>query len=346
MDWTSTYAIEYRLFRVDPDTWDDEERIAGLVSATVNTDGTDDVPLLETVTIEMDRDIGSSLEEGYYRLSCVTSQDGYEAFDIATFLLMPTGGTYDYGYLSQSISGYSVLKPADERKLQFGTYAPAGVNGADYCVDMLEEVLDAPVDAEGSFTLSTNIVFDQGTSYLSAVWSVLDSAGWILHIHPDGSVTVMPKPTEPSIVLDKSTMSLVGTSFAEKLDISEVPNAYTAVLGDEAQTAVNDDEDSPTSIPSRGRRIDEVDTSPTLVDGETLYQYAERMLEEKSTVTRQWQYVREYVPDAKPFDQVFADLSDKDFIGTAGILSQTINCTAEGIKVSETAGEAIKYYDD
>ena len=101
--------------------------------------------------------------------------------------------------------------------------------------------------------------------------------------------------------------------------------------------ATNDDPASSVSRAARGRWVDKVDTSPVLVNGESLEMYAERKLVEESTVLRRYSYEREYWPGVTPHSIVRASLPANGVEGDLRVISQSLEC-GKGVKVAETAG--------
>lgn len=347
IDWGGGYSARFKVFRVNEGTWADAYEVKGFTSISIDRDGTDDFPLLETGALTLDLSPEEEgIPSGYYRIAMLASQDGVheERYDLATLLLEGNSGSLVHGVMETEIDGMSVLQPAKDRKISIGDYAPMGCDGAQYAAGLLKQCLTAPVYVNGSFTLDDYIVFDTGWTYLKAAWTVLDAAGWCIRISGNGAVTIMEKPTVPSLTLDSvSGNHILTPDMSRKLDLSRIPNVYTAVSDTNVETAVNDDEDSPTSIIQRGREIDEVDTSPARVNGETLWQYARRRLVEMSTVFKTYNCVREYQPDILPFDLIRASLPDLGFTGDMRVLSQSLKCD-HGVQVSETLGLEIQEY--
>lgn len=339
MDWTRGYSTEWEVTRVDPDTWADSGTVEGVMSVSVARDGTDSVPLLESGTMELDGE--SPFEWSWCRVWATVAQGAPERFAVATLLFERGSERVDHGRPKSKLSGKSVLQPAADEKMPVGGFAPAGGDGAAFAASLLSGCIPAPVEVEGSFTLTDDVVFDVGATVLSAAWAVLNAAGWCMQIEGDGTVGIRAKPTEPSLELDRAHAGLLLPGVDRTLDLSGVPNRYFAVRGSQTEVAVNDDPDLLASRPKRGRWVDVVDTSPTLVDGEPLLSYARRKLAEASTVTREFSYEREYWPGVHPFSLVRASLPAHGVEGDLRVLSQTLEC-GKGVKVSEKAGQEVR----
>ena len=328
-NWLQAYTASWRVVEVNPDTWADGRVIGGVESVSVERSATDSVPLIDSGTMTLSSPIG----ETWCRVQM--AHDG-ERFDIATLLFQSTSSRTDKG-TSYVADGYSVLKPADDMVLTRGTYAPKGVNGAAFAASLLSECVKAPIEVEGSFVLGDHVVFDLGSTYLEAVWAVLDAGGFCIQTDGHGTIHVRELPEEPSLYLDRLHSEIVGVSVDDELNLSAVPNRYYAVDGNDFAMAVNDDPDSPTSYSARGRYVDAIDTSVTKLYGETLSAYASRKLKEASTVTRRRSYTREYWPDVHPLSIVRGALPKAGLSGDMRVQTQSITC-GKGITVHEVAG--------
>lgn len=326
------YSAHWRLFRVNRDTWADIAEVDGLESANiVNTNN----EMVQTGNLTMSGvDV---FEEGYYRLSMAV--DG-QRVDVATLLCHSNSGNTDRGNTRREVIGLSVLEPANAKKLFNGEHAPAGCDGAAFVADMLRSCVHAPVEVDGSFTVETHVVFDNGSTVLQASWMVLEAGNFVLQLRGDGTILIRPKPQTPALVLDQSSMRLLApeTSYRDEADI---PNRYIAIEGAAVATAQNNDTRSSTSVDAVGYLRDEYDQSPVRVDGETLQKYAERKLAEISVVKMQWIYTRDYVPDVLPNDIVRCSLPAAQLEGDMRITQQDIECGA-GIRIKETAETEVR----
>ena len=337
MDFRKPYTARWRVMRVDEGTWQSVSELPGAVSATISRDCTDSVPLLESASVEIDA--AADFEEGYHRIEAICTQDGgTEVVPIATVLLSEGSGKLDRGLRTASLNGLSVLQPAADERFDHGSYAPKGADGALVAARILSSVCKAPVEAIGSFKLSDNIVYDLGASYLEGVWAILNAAGWCIRIAEDGTIRICEKPSAPYDDAPVIAPDIIMPEIGYESGISTVPNVYIAIDGDQRAEAVNADTASPTSTASRGRRIVEVDTSPSKVNGESLQAYARRMLLEKRTVMSvKYSYKREYHPNVVPFDILRAHIPAYDIDCNVRVMSQTVTL-AQGIEIDEKSG--------
>ena len=337
MDFRRPYTARWRVMRVDEDTWQGISELSGAVSATVSRDCTDSVPLLESASIEVDLD--AAFEEGYYRIEAICTQDGgAEVVPIATLLLSEGPGKLNRGIRTASLDGTSVLQPAADERFDHGSYAPKGADGAMVAARILSSVCKAPVETVGRFTLSDNIVYDLGASYLEGVWAILNSAGWCIRISEDGTIRICEKPSRPADDAPVIAPDIIFPEIGTEPSYSSVPNVYIAIDGEQRAEAVNDDPASRTSTVARGRRIVTVDTSPSKVNGESLPAYARRRLAELRTITSvKYSYKREYHPGIVPFDVLLAQIPGYGIDGQFRVMSQTVTL-AQGITIDEKSG--------
>lgn len=342
MDWSAGYSASWRVFRVDRRTWADASVAPNVVSVSVERTCDEDTPLLERGGMTVDAIPGEGFEEGYYRVVMTATQGGESVrVDVATLLCSATNGSVDRGNDALEIQGRSVLYPASRRYLESGSYAPAGIDGVSWCAGLLRAAINAPVETEGSFTLDEHYVFDDGTTVLEAVWKVLGAGGFVMQIAGDGTVRVLPTPSEPALSLDGAHARLLHPGTEYTTDLSEVPNRFIARENGVETVAVNDDPESVTSTVYRGWESDARDDSPTRVNGETLMAYAERMLEEKSTVRDVRTYSREWWPNVLPYSLVRGSLASVGLDGDLRVVSQSLAC-GNGIVVEEESQREVR----
>lgn len=337
MDWTKGYKATWEVLRMNVDAWAPDGKLANVESFSVSRSCTDAVPLIETAAMEVD----DEFEDGWYKLSMIAEQGSVERFDIGVFLFETTGRTHNYGRVTMSAEGYSVLKPADDVLMPYGQYAPRGTNGAEMAASLLRACTPAPIVVDETFTVDTNVVFSIGMSHLAAAWMLLDAGGFCIQIDGDGTIHIMRKPSTPDIELSRFNASMLMPSVTDDQSVTGVPNRYYAIAEGRIVTAINDSPASSVSYRNRGRWVDAVDTSPTPVNGETLEQYAARKLEEAATITKKLSYTREYYPSVRPFSVVRGSMADIGLDGDMMVLSQSLTCD-KGITVQETAGQAVR----
>ena len=342
IDYGLSYQSEWRLYRVDTRTWADGPAMDGLMSASVTNSLDGD--LMQSADIGYETDMDDDFEEGYYRIVMAAFQGGEaERVEVATLHCASTTWTAEMGMRSWKVTGRSVLYPASERRLLVGQYAPAGCDGVEWAVSMLRSSCLAPVGSVGSFTLDVNVVFDTGTSYLEAVWKVLDAGGYTIDIDGRGRITVMPMPSEVSLSLDSTNADLIEDGASGGVDLTKVHNRYYAIEGTTIEEAINDDPDSIVSTVRRGYCSDVVDRSPKRVNGETLAAYARRKLAEDSVVVEPRTYRRDWANGVRPGRIVMGSLRSVGIEGMMRVKTQKVT-VGDGIMVEETAEREVSLW--
>ena len=345
MDFSKSYSSEWKLYRVNMDTWADGNPVRGFLSASIEKtkDG-----MVESGSFEIDADTYDKFEEGYYRLVMYGTQDGRtERFEICTLYCFLVSGTLDKRRDTRSITGKSVLAPIEQLSMPTGSFVAGGSDCAAYIGNALRKSLAAPVVVNGSFTLNEDYVFDVGANVLETVWNLLDAGRWCLQISGDGTVTIAPLSQEPQYTFPIGMESMVFPGIGYETDMSSVPNRFMAMSQDgKFFQAVNDDPSSPVSTVSWGFIVDAggVETSPTLTNGETLQEYCDRNLMELSVQQQSISYSREYIHGLLPNTLVRGTLGIERINGDFRIENQSLEC-GSGIKVSERAIREVKLWE-
>lgn len=210
MDWTQGYTSRWRVDRVDPATWETCGTLYGVEEISVERDGTDEAPLLETASMTLTSAAFDAFEPGWHRIVMDATQGLVgEAVDIATVWLEAGEGEYDKGYRRDKLEGRSVLHQASDYEVGDGQYAPKGADGAEFAASLLRSRIDAPVHVDGSFRLADHVVFDLGASIIAAAWAVLREGGFCLQVDGRGEVHVIPMPTAPALAIDRAGSCIV-----------------------------------------------------------------------------------------------------------------------------------------
>lgn len=346
IDWSRGYSCRWHAYEVRPDTWADGVELTEVESASVERSCDGDAPLIESGDILLTAPVNAGWDERYVRLVMVAEQGGrQERVEVCTLLCSTASGEVNHGIDVLRVTGRSVLWPASVARVSVGSYAPAGADGVAIAARLLQNVLAAPVEAEGSFEISSHVVYSIGETVLSVVWNLLNAGGYGISISGDGIVHIRLVPTEPALLLDQVNMRLIqgDKALSHELDLSEIPNRYIAIEGSEVAEATNNDPESVVSIASRGYRYDEIDTSPVRVGGETLAAYCSRRLEEKSVAYDAREWSREWWPNVVPGDLVRASLTSVGVEGDFRVIKQSLTC-GRGITVEERARRDVRLW--
>lgn len=347
IDWSRGYACEFSLIQIDPRTWTTLNSVNQTERVSINRDGTDEVPLLETASINVD----GNIEDGWYRVMMRATQDDVHTNEpLGTFRMEVSSRSYfGSARITTSMNGYSVLKPCNKMKCHIGEYAPKGGNIGQWAVNMLSRCTPAPVrlGSDERVAMTDFYVFDSGTDILKAVWIALDDVEWCIQIDGEGVIWVLPKPDKPKKIMDIGSYGILQPKFDNTPDRTDTPNVYRInyTSGDKEKEIeiVNSDPNSPISTVSRGYRVEEVESSPSRIEGETYENYGKRQLVNLSSGLDKWNYTREYIPDLRVFDVWDCRRHDVGMVGNARILSQSLTCE-RGVTVSEKVGIEVKDY--
>ena len=333
IDYGKGYSCSWSLMKVDTATWAACDEMRGLLSASVERDADSD--LLESGSARFDSRV--SEDEFYGRLYILMEQSGeVERHPVATFLFSPGPTKDNMGFTDVEYTGRSVLSPAEDKVMLTGSYAPMGTDAAAYAASLIAACTPAPVSVEGSFVLTQNYVFAQGTTYMEAARTLLECAGWRIRVDGNGAITVMPKPVETKLSLDWAHASLLAPEVTGDGKLEDRHNRYVAVDGDHRAIVVYDEPDDPASFSRRGRYVDIYDESPQLCDGESLEEYARRKLYEDVSTMGSKSYVREWWPDTTVNDLVVGSISSVGLDSDMRVSKQSIS-TEHGALVSETS---------
>ena len=326
MNWNEGYSASYILAEVDPVTWRDISTIditGGNVSKS--TSG-----MMESANINITEQLG----EKWIRVWMYANQedDGSRAA-LFTGLLQTPATKWTGVQASYSAECYSVLKPASDVYLPRGWYVLAGTNGAKAVADLLN-VCPAPVDYEDyAPNLKETIIAEDNETHLTMAWKILDSMGWRLRISGYGNISICPKSTDPDLLLDSKENDIIEPTVTDSQDFYSCPNVFRATSGDLTAIAKDEDEDSPLSIPSRGREIWAQELSVNLSSDESIADYARRRLQELQSPARIVKYKRRFTPDLYPGDAIQIRNAEQSILGNFRINNQRItlgwNATVE-----------------
>ena len=333
-DWGGTYSCSYRLMEVDRDTWEDSSEVTGVLSLSVSRDRDGELVDEGSASIAMASD--EEPREFWGRIEVQVS-DGVEHVrqPIATLYFVPGRWAMRRGRKVVDYSCMSVLYPASARKVLVGSSYAKGTDGSAFVVGLLRECTFAPVEVADTFALSDHVVYDGETSYLEAANMLLDAAGWCLRISERGEVEVRPRPTEAALSLDIANTRLLAPEVEADDGLEDAANRFIAA-GEEGIATAVDESDRRTSFPSRGFYVDEYDSSPQLLDGETLQGYSDRKLEELNEVSGTRTYTRAFWPGVVPFDVVDGSIASVGLDCRMRVLSQNVELGAQ-VKVTETS---------
>lgn len=318
VDYSRGYSASYYAERVDPATWRD----VGVIQLTGGTIKRETTGKRQSADLNCVR--YRIPVEQWVRVYLDIRQEGAAAHvPLFTGLAVSPDDDINGSLTLNTLTCFSVLKPAEDVLLARGWYAPAGMSGAEL-VRRLLSVSPAPIVAEDSSpALAASIVSEDGETHLSMADRILDAIGWRLRIDGDGTIRIMPAATDPVARLDPISNDLLEPKIKITADWYNCPNVLMAVAGDVTGIARDDDPDSPLSTVSRGREVWKKE-SCTLSAGESVAEYARRRLRELQRVRQTASYMRRYLPDVMPGDIVGLNYPEQQLTGNYGVQSQSI----------------------
>lgn len=318
VDFSKGYSASYYAERVDPATWRDIEVIR-MTGGTVKREATGKRQSADLKCVNYHVNV-----EQWVRVYLDIKQDGASAHvPVFTGLATSPDDDFNGSLVSNTLTCYSVLKPAEDVLLTRGYFAPAQSAGAEL-VRRLLSVSPAPIVAEdNSPVLAESIVAEDGETNLSMADRILTAIGWRLRIDGDGTIHIMPGAQEPVIRFDPMYYDAIETKIKVTADWYSCPNVVMAVAGDVTGIARDDDPNSPLSVINRGREVWKQE-SCSLSANESVAEYAQRRLKELQQVRQTASYTRRYVPEVMPGDLISMNYPEQGLTGNYSVKSQSI----------------------
>ena len=318
VDYSKGYSAKYYAERVDPATWRDVGVIR-LTGGTIKRETTGKRQSADLGCVNYHIDV-----EQWIRVYLDITQNGASAHvPLFTGIAVTPDDDHNGTLTINSLTCFSVLKPAEDVLLPRGYFAPAGADGAEL-VRRLFAVSPAPVIiADASPVLAEAIIAEDGENHLTMADRILDAIGWRLRITGDGYVTIEPQPEVPSARFDPINNDVIESKIKVSADWYSCPNVLQAIAGDVTGIARDDDPDSPVSTVRRGREVWKQE-SCSLSANESVAEYARRRLKELQRVKQKASYSRRYMPDVMPGDLVGMNYPEQGLTGYYSVQSQSI----------------------
>lgn len=348
-DWLKSMEQTFEYYIVDPGTWKDAKKLENVKSCTITRDAETDT--LGSATIDVTESVG----ECYIRIYLITIQNGItEKHPLGTFLVQTPSSSFDGKKRDVTMDAYTPLIELRENPPPIGYSIIAENADGSYenimenAVALTSENLRAPViNATNDKTLYNDFVASTEETWLSYISDLIANAKYTFGLDELGRVMFLPKQEltslQPIWTYTDDNSSILLPDITMKHDIYGVPNMVEVVYANGADSyyayAINDDPNSPTSTVNRGRIIRHRDPNPKLAGVLTqkmIDDYAEKLLEELSTVEYTVTYTHGYCPvrlgDCVRLNYEAAGITDVK----AKVISQTIKCKA-GCQVTEKA---------
>ena len=354
IDWTSTMQQTYEFYIVDPISWKDTKLIRNVKSCTINRDSTAET--LGSASLSMTEIIG----ECYVRIYLITIQNGVkEKHPLGTYLVQTPSSSYDGRIKDITMDAYTPLLELKEKQPPLGFTIEKKTNEAIMTAAhrLAQEYSRAPVvPAKSTTKLTSNFTAGTDDTWLSFINDLAASDKYKFDLDEMGRILFSPiqklEALQPVCTFDDSNSSILYPEVNIEHDIYGIPNVVevTCVSGNAVyySKAVNDDENSPTSIINRGREITRRIDNPNLAgvtNQSQVDEYAKQVLKDLSTIEYTITYTHGYRPvrigDFVKLNYVRAGLREVK----AKIISQSIKCEP-GCPVTEKAIFTKKLWGD
>ena len=354
IDWTSTMQQTYEFYIVDPISWKDTKLIRNDKSCTINRDSTAET--LGSASLSMTEIIG----ECYVRIYLITIQNGVkEKHPLGTYLVQTPSSSYDGRIKDITMDAYTPLLELKEKQPPLGFTLEKKTNEAIMTAAhrLAQEYSRAPVvPAKSTTKLTSNFTAGTDDTWLSFISDLASSDKYKLDLDEIGRILFSPiqrmEALQPVCTFDDSNSSILYPEINIEHDIYGIPNVVevTCVSGNAVyySKAVNDDENSPTSIVNRGREITRRVDNPNLAgvtNQSQVDEYAKQVLKDLSTIEYTVTYTHGYRPvrigDCVQLNYVRAGLRNVK----AKVISQSIKCEP-GCPVTEKAVFTKKLWGD
>ena len=358
IDWTKSMKQTYEFYIINPTSGNSISKLDKVTGASVNRDITSDTQV--SGSINYDGELG----EVYVRIFLVAEQgEEIEKIPLITMLCQSPSVTFNGKKRSSSITGYSPLLELQNLYPPIGytipKYSPGqGKNLGDIVYDIYSEHLrmaTLPISedlttATADF-LNTPYVADPSDSWFNLCQKLLNPVSYFPRVDEYGKVYFDKKKSlskmTPIWTYNTSNSSIFGSDITVDMDIYNIPNVVEVIAtltnGKTVSVVVeNDDKNSPTSIPSRGRKVVHREINPENMgkiaaeNFAAVKDYAYNILEQANILQYSVSYTHGYcgtnVGDCVYIDYPLAGIS----MEKAYIVSQSIECKT-GCTVSETA---------
>lgn len=348
-DWTKSMQQTYEFYTVNPLTWADDQKVTTITNATITRDLEDET--LGSASIECDED----LSDKYIRIYLKTTQEQItERTPLGTFLCQTPGRKFDGKRNTSTTDGYTPLIELKEKPMPLGYSVFKEANIMEVAVAYTKESLRAPVTPTTSPTkLKVDFISTNDDTRLRFLTDLIANDKRTFGLDEMSRIIFPPKQEinqlQPVWTYTDDNSSILYPEMQITRDLYAIPNVVEVLYSANEKSPIfvrieNNDKDSITSIPSRGREIVHRDTSPEIAGGtnnedvtkEQVKEYARQLLRTLSSIEYTIEYSHGYcntrIGDGVRLNYTRADLNNV----RAKVIRQIINCKP-GCPVQETA---------
>lgn len=348
IDWTASMQQTYEFYKVDPETWNDTERITTIESCSIERDSSNDT--LGSASFSC----SESLEECYIRTYLICNQNDVKLkVCLGTHLIQTPSYDFDGKRKTISMDGYTPLielkndvPPIGYSILKTDATHPTDI--LDVVFRICTEHMRAPVvKPTVGKVLYENFISNIDDTWFSFCSDLLANGERAFYLEPDGKVIFEKiediSGIQPVWIFNDDNSSILLPSINDESDLYNIPNVVEVVYSNETESfysrIINDDENSPVSTVNRGRIIVYRETSPNISGNPTqeyIDEYAKNLLKSLSTLKHTVKYSHGYCP-VRLGDCVMLNYKKAGLTNIkAKVISQSIECKT-GCVVEETA---------
>lgn len=341
-DWTLPMRQTFEYWQVDPGTWRDRSRLAGVTACSITRDA--GAGTLGSATIDADGSWG----EGYVRCYLVAEQGGSrERHALGTYLVQTPSSSWDGRRWSATMDAYTPLTELTEDMPVIGYYVPKGEDALSWASRLASAHCRATVVAASGGSLASDFVADGEETWLEYVSALAATAGHALALDEMGRVLVQPKrdvrSMQPVWTYTDGDASIIYPELSLEHDLYGIPNvvevSWSDGLGSYTARAVNDDPGSPTSTVRRGREVVHRESDPEIGAAPSqgaVEAYAASRLRELSAVEYEVAYRHGY-NGVRMGDCVRLDIARAGLRGVRAVVTRQVVSCEEGCPVEERA---------
>lgn len=302
-NWNTSMQQTFEYYTVDPSTWGDVKQLTCVKRCTIDWDLETDT--LGSATIDLDEQI----KETYIRIYLITIQNGVkEKFPLGTFLVQSLPISFDGMKETISADAYTPLIELNEKYPDIGYFLEENENIMYWSYMLTKANLRAPVVKPSSTKkLNDDLVAETNETWLSYIRTLMSNAEYSYSLDEMGRVLFSPiqkiEALQPVWTFNDDNSSILYPDIDMDRDLYGIPNVIEVIASNGSEvfhiTVENNNIDSPTSIPNRGRRIVHRETDPKItgyLTEDRVKEYAQIMLKELSSMEHTLTFTHGYCP--------------------------------------------------
>lgn len=344
IDWTASMQQTFDFYIVDPATWGNKRKLTEVTDCTITWSADDET--LGSASIQSTELLG----ECYIRIYLICIQNGvrYE-FPLGTFIVQTPEETHTGQVKKITMDAYTPLLELKDSAPPMGYTILRGTNSLSSVTEMVIDHARAPVvRVQSDKEVVDDLVADfDSDTWLTFASAILTDAEYQFGLDEMGRILFQAKPKleamTPIWTYTDDNSSILYPDVKLSRDLYGIPNVVEVLFSNdkyfEFARVENTDEDSPISIPSRGREVIHRVSNPedlTNPTAEQVQDYATNLLSNLSSLEYTISYSHGYCP-VRVGDAVWINYKKAGFTNIRALVTgQQIECKP-GCPVTETA---------